>query len=99
MPTRCDTTLYSNYHPSEYKTPELDASGGKYFQDLIGVFIWAVELGRVEILLEVALLYTHLDLQREGHLQQVNHIFEYLKKSHRQRIFMDTDHPNIDESI
>ena len=52
--TRCDTTLSSNYYPSEYTTPELDSSGVQYFQGLIGVLIWVVELGRVEILLEVA---------------------------------------------
>ena len=53
----------------------------------------------MEILLEVALLSTHLVLLHEGHLHQVNHIFVYLKKSARRRLFMDPDHPNIDESI
>ena len=58
-----------------------------------------MELGRLDILLEVDLLSTHLALPREGHLQQVCHIFGYLKKYPRQRIFMDLDDPNIDESI
>ena len=60
--------------------------------------IWAVELGRVEILLEVTLLSTHLILPREGHLQRVYHIFGCLKKSPRRRVFMDQDQRNIDES-
>ena len=98
FPTRCDTPLSSNYHPSEDTTPELDASSVQYFQDIIGVLRWVVELDRVEILLEVALLSTHLTLPREGHLQQVYHSFGYLKKSLRRIIFMDPDHPNIYES-
>ena len=35
---------------------------------------------RVDILLEVALLSTHLALPLEVHLQQVYHIFGYLNK-------------------
>ena len=34
FPTRCDTPISSNYHPFEDTTPELDASGVKYFHDL-----------------------------------------------------------------
>ena len=98
LPTRCDKSLFSNYHPSEETTPELDASGVQYFQEIIGVLKWAVELGRVDILFEVALLSTNLAFPREGHLQHVYHIFGYLKKSPRRRIFMDPDHSNIDES-
>ena len=98
LPNRCDTTLYSNYHPSEETTVELDANGVQYFKDIIVVLRWEVELGRVKLFLELDLLYTHLALPREGHLQQVYHIFGYLKKSPRPRVFMDLDHPNIDES-
>ena len=37
LPTICDTPLSSNYHPSEDNKPELDASGAKYFLEIIGV--------------------------------------------------------------
>ena len=79
-------------------TLEFDARGVQYFQEIIGVLIWTVELGRVEYFLEVALLSTHLALPREGRLQKVYHIFGYLKKSPRQRVFIDLNHQNIDES-
>ena len=75
LPNRCDTTLYSNYHPSEETTVELDANGVQYFKDIIVVLRWAVELGRVENLLEVYFLSNRLDLPHEGHLHQVYHIF------------------------
>ena len=62
------------------------------------VLRWAIEIGRIDILLEVALLSSHLALPRAGHLQQVYHIFGYLKKSPRRRIYFDPDHPQISES-
>ena len=52
----------SGYHPSEDTSRELDTEGIRYFQELIGVLRWAIELDRVDILLEVSLLSTHLAL-------------------------------------
>jgi hypothetical protein len=51
---------------------------------------WAVELGHIDIATKVSLLSSHLALPSKGHLQQVYHIFGYVKA----RPF----HPNIDES-
>ena len=97
LPSKCVTPFTSNYHPSEDVTRELDAQGTGYYQELIGVLRWAIELGRVDILLEVALLSNHLALPRTGHLQQVYHVFGYLKESPRRRLFFDPSHPNISE--
>ena len=96
LPTICDTPLSSNYRPSKDTTTELNASGVQDLQGLIGGLIWPVELVRVDILLEVSLLSTRLTFTYEGHLQQVYYIFGYLKKSPRQRVFMNPDHPHID---
>jgi hypothetical protein len=71
--------------------------GVKYYQELIGVLRWAVEIGRLDILLEVSLLSSHLALPRTGHLEQVYHIFGYLKQSPRRRLYMDPDYPAIHE--
>ena len=95
LPSKCITPFLSGYHPSEDTTKELDAEGTKYFQELIGVLRWAIELGRVDILLEVSLLSSHLALPRVGHLQQVYHIFGYLNESPRRRLYFDPDYPNI----
>ena len=95
LPTKCPTPMMSGYHPAEDTSPELNAEGMNYFQELIGVLRWAIELGRVDILLEVSLLSCHLSLPRSGHLQQVYHIFGYLKHSPRRRLFFDPDPPNI----
>ena len=64
---------------------------------MIGILRWAVELGRVDIFLETALMLTHLALPRWGHLEQLHHIFGYLKMNLKRKLFFDPQHPNIDE--
>ncbi len=49
-------TTESTYHPSEDVSAELNADGLRYYQELIGVLRWAIEIGRRDIVLEVALL-------------------------------------------
>ena len=58
---------------------------------------WAVELGRVDILLETSLLSSHLALPREGHLEAVYQVFAYLKRHQKAPIWMDDKVPTIDE--
>jgi len=53
----------SGYHPAEDMSAELNAEGLNYFQELIGVLRWGIELGRVDILLEVPLLFFHFPSQ------------------------------------
>ena len=58
---------------------------------------WAVELGLVDVLLETAMMSTHLALPRVGHLEQVYHGFGYLKGASKRCIFLDPQHPDVDE--
>jgi len=98
LPKKGLTPFSSNsYHPAHDVTAELNAEDTTYFQELIGVLRWAVELGRVDILLEVALLSAHLALPRQGHLLQVFNIFAYLKKHKKRRLFFDPDQPSISD--
>jgi hypothetical protein len=76
----------------------LNEDGLRYYQELIGVLRWAVEIGRLDILLEVALLSCHLALPRKGHLDQVYHIFAYLKYSGKRRVYLDPSYPKISEN-
>jgi len=61
-------------------SPLLDADRANYYQNLIGILRWAVELGRIDIHVAVAMLSRYLVQPRQGHLEQVFHIFAYLKK-------------------
>ena len=69
LPSKCDTPMKSAYRPELEldNTAELKAEGVQYYQELVGVLRWAVELGRVDILYEVATMLTHLAMPRIGH--------------------------------
>ncbi len=40
---------------------------------------WIVELGRVDLDVEVSMMSSHLAFPHEGHLKEIYHIFAYLK--------------------
>ena len=75
LPSRCTTPIQANYRPELDTTAELKLEGIRYYQEMIGVLWWAIELGRIDIAMEVSMLSSHLALTRDGHLQQVYHIF------------------------
>ena len=49
LPGRCVAPLRLGYRPETDYSSELKADGLKYYQELIGVLRWIVELGRVNI--------------------------------------------------
>ena len=69
LPSKCGTPLMSVYRPELDESPELKADGVQYYQELIGVLRWAVEIGRVDILYEVSTMLTHLAMPRIGRLE------------------------------
>ena len=95
LPSKCFTPLSNGYRPEVDVTAELKADGIQYYQEIVGMLRWAVEIGRVDILLEVSMMSAHLALPREGHLEQVIHIFGYLKVHKKLRIMFDSDYPQI----
>ena len=98
LPTRCVTPMQANYRPELDVTAEMKIEGIRYYQELIGILRWAVELGRIDITMEVSMLSSHLALPREGHLQQVYHMFGYLKAKPKKTLAFDPTHPDIDEA-
>ena len=99
LPTKCYTPLPPDYRPELDTTNELKSEGVQCFQEFIGILRWAVELGRVDILLEVSLLSSHLALPRVGHLNQVYRIFGYLKQYPKRKLAFDAQHPRISEKM
>ena len=43
----------------------------KWYQELTGVLLWETRIGRVDILLEVSLMYQYQVSPPEGHLEQL----------------------------
>ena len=78
-------------------SPELGPMEAAYYMSLIGVLRWIVELGRVDICLEVSMMSSYMAMPRWGHLQQVIHIFAHLKKFHNAELVYDPSDPVINE--
>ena len=75
----------------------LDPTMSSYYMSLIGILRWIVELGRVDICLEVSEMSSHMAMPREGHLEQLFHIFSYLGKFHNTELVFDPSDPDIDQ--
>ena len=94
LPSHAETPMSSkhNYSPELDISEELYGEELTYFQELIGMLRWAIELGRVDIYHEVSILSQFQASPREGHLEEALHIFAYLKKKPKlQLIFTPED--------
>ena len=98
LPTRVTTPLSTGYRPEIDATDELDADQQNYYQGLIGVLRWICELGRLDILTPVSMLSRYLAQARMGHLEQVFHVFAYLKHHERSTMVFDDTEPNFNGS-
>ena len=99
LPSNCIAPLKSGYCPEFNTAPKLKADGVQQYQELIGVLRWEIEIGRVEILLEVSHMSTHLALPRIGHLENLYHVFGFLKEKPKMRLAFDPAHPQISENV
>ena len=97
LPSKCRPPMTVGYHPEHDVSAELTSEGTQRYQELIGVLRLAAELGCVDILLETAMLSTYMALPRKGHMEQVYHVFGYLKTHSKSRLLFDPRHPDIDE--
>lgn len=85
--------------------PELDTSvectedQTQFYQNLIGVLRWIVELGRIDIAFEVACLSRCLVQPRTGHIAQTLHVFKYLGIHNDNEISFDPAYHNIDDPV
>ena len=64
LPKRAQTPMTTSYRPELDITPELDPSMASYYMSLIGILRWIVELGRVDICLEVSVMCSHMAMSR-----------------------------------
>lgn len=90
--------MSSGYRPELDSSPLLGPEKASYFMSLMGVLRWAIELGRLDIMVEAGLLSRFMAAPREGHLDQMFHIFAYLKKYNRSTVAFDWTKPQLDES-
>ena len=62
--SRITTPLQYGYRPELDLSPLLDAEHTTFYQQLIGILRWAVELGRIELHCSVALMAQYLAAPR-----------------------------------
>jgi hypothetical protein len=91
--------LASGYRPELDATPELDERKASYYASLMGVLRWIIELGRIDIIVEVGLLARFQANPRQGHLEQMFHVFAYLKKYNRSALVFDWTEPDLDVTM
>jgi hypothetical protein len=92
------TPIQANYKPKLDTTAERKLEAIRYYQEMIGALWWSIELGRIDIAVEVSMLSSHLAFSLEGHLQQVYHVFGYLKARPERMLAFDSQQPDIDKS-
>ena len=76
----------------------MDSKRQNYYQGFIGVLRWICKLGRLDIIMPLSLMPWYLAQAREGHLNQLFHIFAYLKTFNESKLVFDDSVPDIDES-
>ena len=67
MPKNAPTPFISGYHPELDIAPEMDAKESAYYQSLIVILKWIIELGTFK----TSLIASCMDMPRCGHLEQL----------------------------
>ena len=98
LPNRATSPWTRDYRPESDTSAELNSKDATYFQSLIGILRWIVELGRIDITMETSALASMMALPRRGHLDQVFHMFAFLKAKHNGCMVFDPTDPDIDAS-
>ena len=86
------------YKPELDITPDLDADKMQRYQQLIGILQWAIELGQVDILTEVAMLSQYSANPRDGHIEAIYLICHFLSKNPMKHLVFDAKVPECNES-
>jgi hypothetical protein len=78
IPARVDNPFPVDYDLSTDLSDILDPECSSFYQHLIGVMRWMVELGRIDIATEVSMLFSYLACPRKGYIENALHVMGYL---------------------
>ena len=65
LPSKTETPLPTSYRLELYVPPELEPTEASYYNYLIGVMCWIIELGQIGICLGCSMMSSHLALPRK----------------------------------
>ena len=83
------------YEPCMDVSPLLSTDEASYFQTSIGVMRWMVELGRMDVAVEVLQISSFLAMPRQEHLVNELLNMSYLRIKHNSRLVLDPNYPGI----
>jgi hypothetical protein len=96
LPQQADNPFPYAYCPELDLSDPLDPECSSFYQHLIGMMRWMVELCHIDIATEVSLLSSHLAYPCEGHLETALHMMSYLSHKHNTRLIFDPTYTKID---
>jgi hypothetical protein len=92
--------MHTEYSPELDITPLLEDDMVNFFQSRISILRWMVELGRLDIYVQVAMLSSYLVQPRQGHMEAVYYLYGYLKSHDRSAMVFDDNYINwVDEDF
>ena len=89
LSSKAYTLMVGAYYLEMDGTTKLSQKDISSFQELIGMLRWVIEIGRLDIHTEVSLLLAYPDSLRLGNLEQVLHIFAFLKRNPKLVLYFD----------
>ena len=96
LPKRASAPFPSDCRPELDVSEILGPDEISYYQSLIGILRWCVELGRIDIGTEASIMASHMAMPRRGHLDILYHMFAYLKGKYNIELVLDPSKPDID---
>ena len=98
LPKRGKSTCTSNYRPEIDTSSDLPPPRADYYQSLVGVLQCITEICGVDITMEASEMSSMMAMTIEGHLEQLFHIFSYLRIKDNSSVVFDPTEPYIDDS-
>ena len=88
--------MKENAHPELDTSTIIDSTGIERYQSAIGMLLWTVTLGRMDIAFAVMTLSRFRVQPRAGHVERMLQIFGYLRKFPDEAIHFRTGRPSHD---
>jgi hypothetical protein len=95
---RADNPFPVDYDPSTDLFDILDPECLSFYQHLIGVMRWMVELGHICIATKISMLSSYLACPRKGRLENALHVMGYLTLKHNSQLIFDPTYHDIDQT-
>jgi hypothetical protein len=85
--------LETGNHPGIDSSKLLDDEEHQKYQMLIGMLVWVVTIGRIDVAHATSSLSRFTACPRQGHLERLLRVSGYLKKRPNRRIVVDSQEP------